>query len=155
MCASKISLATGTRPGCATQVPSCPAFTSRSLSCRTFSSAFSLAAGSFLMGICAAMPPMAWMPRRWQVWISRSHIGLQEMPVHGDHGAVGQHEVGPVAEFLDEAENVVPAAAVQPGGVFAQFVEDLVHLERGQDGFDQHRGANGAARNAQLILRET
>src|ERR1035441_7440602 len=37
MCVSKISLATGTRPGCATHVPSCPARTSRNLSCRTFS----------------------------------------------------------------------------------------------------------------------
>ena len=39
MCLSKTSLATGTRPGWATQVPSWPARTSRSLSWRTFSSA--------------------------------------------------------------------------------------------------------------------
>ncbi len=52
---------------CATQVPSQPSVTSRSLSWRTFSSAASFAAGSFLIGICAAMPPIAGAPRRWQV----------------------------------------------------------------------------------------
>ena len=34
---------------------------------RTLASASSFAAGSFLIGICAAMPPIACMPRRWQV----------------------------------------------------------------------------------------
>ena len=53
---------------------------------RTFSSALALAAGSFLMGICAAMPPMAWMPRRWQVSMSRVYVGAQEVALHGDHG---------------------------------------------------------------------
>ena len=47
-----------------------PVVASRSLSARTFASAASLAAGSFLIGICAAMPPIAWMPRRWQVLIA-------------------------------------------------------------------------------------
>ena len=40
---------------------------SRCLSARTLPSAASLAAGSFLIGICAAMPPIACAPRRWQV----------------------------------------------------------------------------------------
>ena len=69
---SKISLAIGTRPGCATQVPSWPSLASRSLSARTLASAASLAAGSFLIGICAAMPPIACTPRRWQVLITSS-----------------------------------------------------------------------------------
>ena len=64
--------ATGTRAGCATQVPSWPSVASRSLSARTLASAASLASGSFLIGICAAMPPIAWTPRRWQVLISSS-----------------------------------------------------------------------------------
>ena len=42
------------------------------------------------------------------------------------------------AELLDRAEDVVPAAGVQPAGVLAQLVEDLVHLERRQDRLDQH-----------------
>jgi hypothetical protein len=36
----------------------------------TLLSAASFAAGLFLMGICAAMPPMACTPRLWQVLIS-------------------------------------------------------------------------------------
>src|SRR6185312_11649806 len=53
-----------------------------------------------------------------------------------------------------EAENVIPAAAVETGGVLAQFVENLIHFERGENGFNQHRGANGPARDADLFLRE-
>ena len=70
MCLSKALSATGTRPGCATQVPSCPSVASRSLSARTFASASSLAWGLFFMGICAAMPPMACALRRWQTLIT-------------------------------------------------------------------------------------
>ena len=76
-------------------------------------------------------------------------IRLQEMPVHGHFAAIGQHEAGMVAEFLDEAEHVIPASAVEAGGVVAQLIQDLVHLERAEDGFDQHRGADGSARHAQ------
>jgi hypothetical protein len=36
-------------------------------------------------------------------------------------------------ELLDHAEDVVPAAGVQAGGVLAQLEQDLVHLEGGQD----------------------
>lgn len=53
----KTSEAIAANVGCATQVPSWPARTSRSLSARTFSMAASLALGSSLMGIWAAMPP--------------------------------------------------------------------------------------------------
>ena len=73
----------------------------------------------------------------------------QEMLRHGDFGAVRENEVGALAEFLDEAENVIPAAAVQAGGVLAQFVHDFVHLECREDRFDQHRRANRAARDSQ------
>jgi hypothetical protein len=34
-----------------------------------------------------------------------------------------------VAELLDEAEEVVPAAAVEPRAVLAQLEQDLLHLE--------------------------
>ena len=37
----------------------------------------------------------------------------------------------------------------------AQLVEDLVHLEGREDGFDQHGGADGAAGNAEVVLRKT
>ena len=72
-------------------------------------------------------------------------VGAHERRRHGHGGAVRQHKAGAgVAEVLDDAEQVVPAAGVQAGGVVAQLVEDLVHLERGRDGLDQHGGADGA-----------
>ncbi len=72
---------------------------------------------------------------------------------HGDRVPLGQHEfLAPVAELLDHAEQVVPAARVQPGAVVTQLVEDLLHLERRRDGLDQHRGPDCAARDAQGVL---
>ncbi|MNN92658.1 hypothetical protein D3C81_2109710 [compost metagenome] len=77
MCSSKIACATGISAGWATQVPSWPAVTSRSLSARTRAIACSLAAASWLIGICAAMPPIACAPRRWQVRISSSEYAFR------------------------------------------------------------------------------
>ena len=57
-----------------------------------------------------------------------------------------------LVELLDDAEDVIPPPAVQAGRMVAQLVEDLVHFERGGDRLDEHRGANAAARNAQLVL---
>ena len=68
--------------------------------------------------------------------------------------AIRQDELGTVSEFLDEAEDVIPAAAVQPGRMIAQLVEDLVHLERGRDRFDQHRRPNRSRAGRPLLLRE-
>src|SRR2546425_2705951 len=76
------------------------------------------------------------------------------MTVHRHPAAVGEHEVRAVSELLDEAEDVVPAAAVQAGGVVLQLVEDLVHLERSEDRLDQDRCADRAAGDAKLVLRE-
>ena len=75
------------------------------------------------------------------------------MLLHRHLGAVGQHRARVVPALLDEAEDVVPAAAVEAGGVLAQLVEDLVHLEGGGHGLDQHGGADGAARDAEVLLR--
>src|SRR6202012_1065550 len=50
-------------------------------------------------------------------------------------------------------EDVVPAAGVQARAVFAQLVQDLVHLEGGVDGLDQHGRLDRALRQAQLVLR--
>ena len=49
-------------------------------------------------------------------------VSLQESAIHGDLGAVGQQEGFVIAEGFDEAENVVPASAIQAGGVLAQLV---------------------------------
>src|SRR5260370_8734585 len=80
------------------------------------------------------------------------NVGVQEVPVHGDLRAVRQHELRRVSKFLDEAKNVIPAAAVESGGMIAQLPKDFVHLEGGQDGLDQHRGAHAAARYSAGIL---
>src|SRR6185436_19653299 len=55
MCWSNTSRARGTSAGWATHVPSCPLFTSRSLSARTLARAASFAFESPRMGICAAL----------------------------------------------------------------------------------------------------
>src|SRR5699024_3212475 len=44
---------------------------------------------------------------------------------------------------------------VEPCRVLAEFVEDLLHLERRTDRLDQHRRTDGATRHPQLVLRET
>ena len=82
-------------------------------------------------------------------------VGAHEGRGHGHRGAVRQHKLlAGVAEVLDDAEQVVPAAGVQAGGVVPEFVEDLVHLERGGDGLDQDGGADGALRDAEVVLGE-
>ena len=50
---------------------------------------------------------------------------------------------------LMKREDVVPAAAVQPGDVVAQLVEDLVHLEGRRQRLDQHRRLDRAVRQAE------
>src|ERR1039457_7171129 len=77
------------------------------------------------------------------------------MPLHGDQRPVGQDEFRVRAKFLDEAENIIPASAIQSRRMVAQFVEDLVHFKRRQNGFDQDGGANRSARNAEFILSKT
>src|ERR1035441_6931001 len=76
------------------------------------------------------------------------------MTVHGDLGAVRQHETRQVAEFLDEAEDIVPTPAVQARRVLAKLPQNLVHLEGGKNGFDEHGGPDGAPRDTQLLLRQ-
>ena len=69
---SNSSRATSTRSGCATHVPSKPWPASRSLSARTAATALSLISGFRRLGMNAAIPPIAWAPRRWQVFTSSS-----------------------------------------------------------------------------------
>ena len=77
------------------------------------------------------------------------------MPFHRDLRPIWQNEFRMRAKLLDETENVVPAPAVQPCGMVAQFVKDLVHFECRQNRFDQDSGANRSARNAQFVLGKT
>ena len=75
-------------------------------------------------------------------------IGVEEVLVHRDLGAIGEHESRIVPEFLDEAENIVPPAAVESGRVLAQLPQDLVHLEGGRQRLDQDSGFDGPGGNA-------
>src|SRR5262249_41888664 len=50
-------------------------------------------------------------------------------------------------------KDVVPAARVEPRRMLLELVEDLVHLESGEDGLDQHGSLDRRARNAELVLR--
>src|SRR5208282_1509992 len=68
---------------------------------------------------------------------------------------IRQHEFRMRPKLLDETENIIPAPAVQPRGMFAQFVKNLVHLKRRQNGFDQDGGANRPAWNTQFVLGKT
>jgi hypothetical protein len=52
-------------------------------------------------------------------------VGVHEGRGHGDGVAVGEDEVGVLAEALDGAEDVVPAAAVETCRVVAELVDDL------------------------------
>ncbi len=82
-------------------------------------------------------------------------VRIHQRRGHGHGRAVGQDEgVTGVAEVLDDAEQVVPAAGVEAGGVIAQLVQDLVHLERRGDRLDQHRRPHRAVRDAEPLLGE-
>ena len=95
-------------------------------------------------GVRAA--PMAGLDAEQRI---RAHEGRR----HRHLRAVGQDEVGVVAALLDGAEDVVPAAAVQPGRVLAQFIEDLVHLEGGGQRLDQHRRLDRPRGMPSCVLR--
>ena len=69
-------------------------------------------------------------------------VGAHERHAHADGVAVREHELRAVAELLDHAEEVVPAPRVQPRRVRPELVEDLVHLEGGEDRLDQHGRAD-------------
>ena len=80
-------------------------------------------------------------------------VGLEEGLAHDDLAAIGEQEFRLVPERLDEREDVVPAAAVEPGHVVAQLVDDLVHLEGGGKRLDEHGRLDGADRHAERLPR--
>ncbi len=63
-------------------------------------------------------------------------VVLHPRPTHPDRAAVGHDAVLVLLEDLDVGEDLVPAAAVETGGVGAELVEDLLHLERGRERLD-------------------
>ena len=68
--------------------------------------------------------------------------------------AVRKNKIWNLAELLDSAEDVIPAATVQTPRVFPQLVQDFIHLKSCQDSLDQYRGFNRALGNAQFALRQ-
>jgi hypothetical protein len=84
----------------------------------------------------------------------QQRIGAQEMRRHCHLLPIRQHETRVRAELLDEAEDVVPAAAVEPKDVVFELVENFVHLERGEDGLDQHRALDRAMAEPERLLGE-
>ncbi len=79
-------------------------------------------------------------------------IGPQEMLGHGQLAAVRQHVIGMVAQAFDEAEDVIPAPAVEPARVLAELIEELVHLEGGGERFDEGRRADRAPQDPERVL---
>ena len=80
-------------------------------------------------------------------------VGAHERHRHRHRGTIGKDELGPMPELLDHAEDVVPAPRVEACRVLAQLVEDLVHLERGEDRLDQDGRLDRPARHAEPVLR--
>ena len=153
MCASKISRASGISAGCATQVPSWPALTSRSLSARTRASARCV--GRVVAGDRDLRRHAAHRVRAAAVagLDQQFRIRLQERLRHRHLAALGQHLVAMRAEGLEVRKDVVPAPAVEAGDARAQRVQDLVHLERGRQRLDQHRDLHLPVRQAERALR--
>ena len=153
--ASNSAIAVGIRSGCATHVPSKPSPASRFLSAATFSNA---RCGD--LGVAAVRDEGAHAAdREGAALVARLHeqlgVGPHERHRHRDLAAVGQHEPrAAAAVVLDDREDVVPAAGVQARAVVAQLEEDLLHLERRRQGLDQHRRADRAVRDADVLLAE-
>src|SRR5438309_2370724 len=65
--------------------------------------------------------------------MARPHEQVRICPHEGDRhrhlGPIGQDELLPIPELLDDAEDVVPPARVEARGVVPEFVQDLLHLE--------------------------
>jgi len=59
-----------------------------------------------------------------------------------------------LAEFLDEGKDVIPTATIETGRVVTEFIDDFVHLKRGQDGLDEDSAADGASAHANIVLRK-
>jgi len=79
-------------------------------------------------------------------------VRAHERNRHRQLRPIRQHFVRPLAERLDEAEEIVPAAGIEAGGVLAQLVQDLLHLERRRQRLDEYRRADRAAGDAEHFL---
>ena len=81
------------------------------------------------------------------------HVGREKPLVHRDLRTIRQDRRGIFRALLDEAEDVVPSAAVEAGRVLAQLAEELVHLERRRKGLDEAGRLDRSAGDAEALLR--
>lgn len=81
-------------------------------------------------------------------------VRLHESDFHSDVFTVGKHGVSVLSSPLDEAEDVVPATAVQPARMGPQLPQDLVHLERRGQRLDQDGRADAAGGDTAVRLAE-
>ena len=72
---------------------------------------------------------------------------------HGNQRAIRETELAMVPELLDARKDIVPPPAIESRRMLTHLVQDLVHLERGKNGLDQHRRLDRAARDAEPVLR--
>mmetsp|Transcript_13779 Transcript_13779/g.32783 ORF Transcript_13779/g.32783 Transcript_13779/m.32783 type:complete len:330 (+) Transcript_13779:681-1670(+) len=80
------------------------------------------------------------------------HVGLHERSGHGKMAAIGGDLVVVRLEFLDVAEEVVPATAVEAKRVVLELVEDLLHLKGRRDGLEQDSRSDGPQRDTEVVL---
>ena len=98
----------------------------------------------------------------------KSDIGIHEGSSHRNVLAVGEDSGLISTAPLDEAEDVIPTVkeisaphsaaqprcysptAVQSRRVCAELKQDLLHLERGRQGLNEHRSADGAMWHADI-----
>ena len=82
------------------------------------------------------------------------NICVHERDGHGDTGTIWEDEVWVLAELLDDREDVIPTSTIKSGGVVSEFEDDLVHLERGEDGLDEDCASDAASWDGNEILGE-
>lgn len=81
-------------------------------------------------------------------------VGVHEWDGHCNGATVGKYKVAVLPESFDNAENVVPTAAVETGAVLTELVDDLVHFKGSEDGLDQDSASDGAARHLNVVLSQ-
>jgi hypothetical protein len=81
-----------------------------------------------------------------------TNISVHEWTGHGDGGSIWKDEARMLTELLNHGEDIIPSSTVEAGGVIPQFIDDLIHLEGGGDGFNQYGSSDGAAGHANVIL---
>ena len=79
-------------------------------------------------------------------------IGTHQWLGHADITAIRQHHIAAVTEFLDDAEDVIPAPTIEANDVLAQLVENFVHLEGSCNRLNQHSHLDAAGWHAKGLL---